>query len=152
MPSRIDAPAGDAPLEVYATISVPNRVESIRPTAQFIIAAAQRMDVPAASDSLFEVAIAEALNNAVRHGNTAKLPDAEILCTLRRVGRQLTLSICDQGPGFELPGPAPEWSPENVAMLPEGGFGLPIIQQVFPVVRTIRRRPGEFGLEMALTF
>ncbi len=152
MPSRIDAPTGDAPVEVYATISVPNRVESIRTTAQFIVAAAQRMDVPAASESLFEVAIAEALNNAVRHGNASRMPDAEILCTLRRVGRQLTLSICDQGPGFELPDPAPEWSPENVSSIPEGGFGLPIIQQVFPVVRTIKRRPGEFGLEMALTF
>lgn len=151
MPSRIDVVNGQPPVEVFATITVPNRVESIRPTAQFIIDAARRMEVPAASESLFEVAIAEALNNAVRHGNAAQCPDAEILCTLRRVGRRLTVSICDQGPGFDLPGTTLDWSPADVASLPEGGFGLPIIQQVFPVVRTIRR-PGEFGLEMALTF
>ena len=109
------------------------------------------MEVPAASESLFEVAIAEALNNAVRHGNGAQSADAEISCTLRRVGRQLTVSIVDQGPGFELIGRLPEWHPADVSSIPEGGFGLPIIQLVFPVVRTIRR-PGEFGLEMALTF
>jgi len=142
---------GDAPGETFATITVPNRVESIRPTVQFIIDTARRMEVPAASESLFEVAIAEALNNAVRHGNTTQLVDTDILCTLRRVGRQLIVSICDQGPGFKLAGATPDWSPADVVSIPEGGFGLPIIQQVFPVVRTIRR-PGEFGLEMALTF
>jgi anti-sigma regulatory factor (Ser/Thr protein kinase) len=151
MPSRTDAANGDVPVEVFAAITVPNRVESIRPTAQFIIETARRMEVPAASESLFEVAIAEALNNAVRHGNSAQSPDAEISCTLRRVGRQLTVSIRDQGPGFDLADAAPDWSAADVASIPEGGFGLPIIQRVFPVVRTIRR-PGEFGLEMALTF
>jgi anti-sigma regulatory factor (Ser/Thr protein kinase) len=151
MPSRIDASHTGPPAEAFATIRVPNRLESIRPAVEFIIETARRMEVPAASESLFEVAIAEALNNAFRHGNAAQSPDAEILCTLRRVGRQLTVSICDQGAGFDLPGGVPNWSPENLASIPEGGFGLPIIQQVFPVVRTIRR-PGEFGLEMALTF
>ena len=151
MPSRIDPANGALPVEAYAAITVPNRVESIRPTAQFIIDTARRMEVPVASESLFEVAIAEALNNAVRHGNTSHSPDAEISCTLRRVGRQLTVSIRDQGPGFDLPDATLDWSPADIASIPEGGFGLPIIQQVFPVVRTIRR-PGEFGLEMALTF
>lgn len=151
MPTKIDATIGDAPGETFATITVPNRVESIRPTVQFIIDTALRMEVPAASESLFEVAIAEALNNAVRHGNTTQSVDTDILCTLRRVGRQLIVSICDRGPGFNLAGATPDWSPADVVSIPEGGFGLPIIQQVFPVVRTIRR-PGEFGLEMALTF
>lgn len=151
MPSKIDAEPGDVPVEVFATMTVPNRVESIRPTVQFIIETAQRMEVPAASESLFEVAIAEALNNAVRHGNATQLANSDILCTLRLVGRQLIVSICDQGPGFELVGARRDWSPTDVVSIPEGGFGLPIIQQVFPVVRTIKR-PGEFGLEMALTF
>lgn len=151
MPSRIDAADGNVPVEAFATITVPNRVESIRPTVQFIIETARRMEVPAASESLFEVAIAEALNNAVRHGSTTQSPGTDILCTLRRVDRQLTVSICDHGPGFDLAGATPDWSPADVVSIPEGGFGLPIIQQVFPVVRTIRR-PGEFGLEMALTF
>lgn len=151
MPSRVDAACGDVLVDVFATITVPNRVESIRPTVQFIIETARRMEVPAASESLFEVAIAEALNNAVRHGNSTQSADTEILCTLRRVGRQLIVSICDQGPGFDLAEATPDWSPADLVNIPEGGFGLPIIQQVFPVVRTIKR-PGEFGLEMALTF
>lgn len=151
MPSEVDATDADPPVEAFATITVPNRLESIRPTVEFIIATARRMDVPAASESLFEVAIAEALNNAFRHGNAELSPDAEIFCTLRRVGRRLTVSICDQGPGFDLAEKAHDWSSETPATLPEGGLGLPIIRQVFPVVRTLRR-PGEFGVEMALTF
>lgn len=150
MPSKTDASHADETSGTFARISVPNRVESIRPTAAFIISAAQRMQVPAASESMFEIAIAEALNNAVRHGNTAQVPDAEIRCTLRLTGRQLIVSIYDQGVGFDMMR-APEWCPLNLESLPEGGFGLPIIQKVFPEVRTIKR-PGEFGLEMALTF
>lgn len=151
MPQKIDATTGDSPGEAFATLTMPNRVESIRPTAEFIIQTARRMEVPAASESLFEVAIAEALNNAFRHGNSAQSPDAQISCTLRRVGRQLIVNIYDQGPGFDIAGAAPDWCPADSSNIPEGGFGLPIIQKVFPVVRTIRR-PGEFGLEMALTF
>lgn len=47
--------------------------------------------------------------------------------------------------------PRPEWSADDLATIPESGFGLPIIQGVFLTVRTISR-PGEFGIEMALTF
>jgi anti-sigma regulatory factor (Ser/Thr protein kinase) len=151
----------------YASVTVPSRVESIRLATAFIVQAARNMHVPPASDALFESAIVEALNNAVKHGNAAQRPGATIVCELELVDHRLTVRILDQGPGFVLPQtrrrafenplgrdvvvPRPEWSAENLTTIPESGFGISIIQGVFPMVRTIAR-PGEFGLEMALTF
>jgi hypothetical protein len=45
----------------------------------------------------------------------------------------------------------PEWSADDTSTVPERGLGIPIIEGVFPMVRTIGR-PGDFGVEMALTF
>ena len=133
----------------YASVTVPSSVESIRLAAGFIVQAARNMRVPAASDSLFEVAIVEALTNAFKHGNTAQRAGASIVCELELADHRLTVRILDQGAGFVLP-PTPEWSAGDVATIPVSGFGLPIIQGVFPVVRAIARSGG-FGLEMTLT-
>jgi len=133
-------------------VTVPCRLESIRIAAAFLVQAARDRHVPPAFDSLFEVAIVEALNNAFEHGTTAQEPEASIVCELELVDRRLTVRILAPGPEFELPQtPPPEWSADDIATIPEGGFGISIIQGVFPMVRTIAR-PGKFGLEMALTF
>lgn len=154
MPCTRDADGRPLPVDgdCYASVTVPSRVESIRLAAAFIVQAARNMQVPAASGSPFESAIVEALNNALEHGNTAQRPEAVIVCELERVDRRLTVRILDQGPGFVLPRtPRPVAGAADITTMPEGGFGLHIIQGVFPVVRTIVR-PGAFGLEMALTF
>jgi anti-sigma regulatory factor (Ser/Thr protein kinase) len=131
---------------------VPSRVESIRLAAEFIVHAARNMHVPPASDSLFETAIVEALNNAIEHGNADQRPDAVTVCELELVDRRLTVRILGQGAAFALPAASrPEWNGEDISTVPESGFGIHIIRSVFPTVRTIARA-GEFGLEMALTF
>ena len=136
----------------YATLTVPSRVESIRLAAEFVVRSARNMHVPPAADSLFEVAIVEALNNALKHGNAAQRPGALIVCEVERSDRRLTVRIFDQGSGFVLPlAPQPEWSAGDTSTIPERGLGIPIIESVFPIVRTIGH-PGDFGVEMALTF
>lgn len=153
MRRRSDDTAGHVLPEAngYASVTVPGRVASVRLAAEFIVRSARQMQVPAAFQSPFEAAVVEALNNAVKHGTSELRPEALIVCELERMGERFTLRIFDQGPGFVLPSsPHAEWNPEDAATIPEGGFGLSIIQSVFPVVRTITR-PGEFGLEMALT-
>lgn len=136
----------------FASITVPSRVESIRLAAEFIVHAARNMQVPPASESLFEVAVVEALNNAIKHGNAAQRPDAFIVCELELINHSLTLRILDQGPGYTLPRTRPvEWHADDIASIPESGYGISIIQGVFPTVRTIGKA-GEFGLEMTLTF
>jgi anti-sigma regulatory factor (Ser/Thr protein kinase) len=136
----------------YASVTVPSRVESIRLAADFLVQAARNMQVPRADDSRFESAIVEALNNAMEHGNADQRPDAVTVCELELVGRRLTVRILGQGPAFALP-PAslPEWNVEDITTVPESGYGIHIIRDVFPMVRTIAHG-GEFGIEMALTF
>lgn len=133
------------------SFTVPSRVESVRAAATMLVQAAQHMGVPAASDSVFELAIVEALNNAVTHGS--KEHAAVIVCELELGDRRLTVRVLDQGPGYDLPPlqPRPEWTADDVLSIPERGYGLPIIQSVFTATRTITRA-GATGLEMSLTY
>jgi len=135
----------------FASLRVPNRVESVRVAASFLMESAKNMRVPLASDSLFELAVVEALNNAVKHGNTGADTDAMIVCELELTGRRVTVRILDQGPGYALPAaPAPTGGSPDILAVPESGYGISIIQHVFPTVRTISRG-DRFGLEMSLT-
>jgi anti-sigma regulatory factor (Ser/Thr protein kinase) len=135
----------------FVSITVPNRVESIRLAASFLVQAAKGMRVPPASEPVFELAIVEALNNAVKHGDTGR-PGAAIVCELERADHSLTVRILDQGPGFDLRVvQRPDPTADDVMAVPESGYGLSIIQSVFPTMGTISRA-GKSGLEMSLTF
>ena len=135
----------------FASLKVPSRVESVRVAAAFFVQAAKDMRVPLASDSLFELAVVEALNNAVKHGNADRNAAAVILCELEFVNPRLTVRILDQGPGFEMPRASiPEPTPDDILSVPDSGRGISIIQHVFATVRTISR-DSRFGVEMSLT-
>lgn len=134
----------------FASLRVPSRVESVRVAASFLTQAARDMRVPLASDSLFELAVVEALNNAVKHGNTGADTGAVIVCELEFAEPRLTVRILDQGPGYALPPRRPASGADDLASVPESGYGISIIQHVFPTVRTIARG-DRFGLEMSLT-
>lgn len=138
----------------FATLTVPNRLDSIRPAASFLVRRAQAMSAEASSHALFEAAIVEALTNALKHGNTLLRADAQIVCEIEIVDRTLTIRIFDQGLGFILPEHSPYgpmWRADDAAAIPDRGFGLAIIRSVFPSVRTINR-VGLFGIEMMRTF
>jgi len=134
-----------------ATLTVPNRVESVRPATAFLVQAARALKVPAAAEPVFEVAISEAITNAVKHGRVND-EGATIRCDIELVDRELTLRIIDGGKGFALPARRmPEVSRETIETLPEAGYGLPLIQTVFPIVRVIRV-DGRFGVELGLKY
>lgn len=138
----------------FATRTFPNVVESIRPAAAFVVETARSMIGDAALPPLFETAVVEALTNALKHGNSVERTDAGITCEVECAERSLTVRIFDQGDGFALPRPWRDAHPfraDDVAAIPETGFGLAIIRGVFPVLRTIER-PGQFGVEMSRTF
>ena len=135
----------------FASLTIPARVESLRAAAAFLVQAAKSLKVAAASEPTFELAIVEALTNAFKHGGSrGRAKDATILCELELAGQSLVVRILDSGPGFQLPPfSMPGVSKENVAALPEAGYGLPVIQSVFPGVRTVTRDDW-FGLELPL--
>jgi anti-sigma regulatory factor (Ser/Thr protein kinase) len=132
-----------------ASLTVPNRLESVRPAAAFIVLTARALNVSAATQPLFEVAVTEALTNAVKHGHTGQ-SDGMVICELEVTASQLTLRVMDGGQGFTVPPPTlPSISREQVERLPESGYGVPIIQSMFPSVRAIRVQ-GRFCLELCL--
>jgi serine/threonine-protein kinase RsbW len=140
------------PYPAFASVTVPSRVESIRLAAEFVVHAARNMAVAAANEPHFEVAIVEALNNAIKHGNAEQRPGAFIVCELELGERTLIVRIIDQGAGYTLArAPGADWDPKDIANIPESGYGISIIRHVFPTLKTIGG-PGQFGLEMTLTF
>ena len=134
-----------------ATLTVPNRVEFVRPATLFLVNAARALDVPVAEEPVFEVAISEAVTNAVRHGGK-RGPDSTITCQLMLESRSLTVRIINDGEPFGLPVTGlPEFSREQLDAVPSSGYGLPIIRTVFSNVRVVEVQ-GRFGVEMALDY
>jgi|SRR6266550_1304572 len=136
----------------FASLTVPARGESIRAAASFLVQASRSLKVPAAAEATFELAIVEAVTNAVQHGQAGDDAAGSIVCELERDGRSLLVRVLDGGPGFDLPPVSrPDPSGEDVQAIPEAGYGLPVIQAVFPGVRTVTRA-GRFGLELPLRY
>lgn len=136
---------------VMARLSVPNRVEFVRPATGFLVQTARALDVPASFEPVFEVAISEAITNAVKHGG-GDAAGSTITCELQLDERRLTVRIIDDGAGFRIPAAElPELSADRIDAVPSSGYGLPIIRTVFPNVRVIEVE-GRFGLELALVY
>lgn len=132
-----------------ASLALPNRAESVRPAVAFFMQTARALDIPDVSKPLFEVALTEAVTNAVKHGNDGR-DDAVIVCEIERSPRLVVFRVSDSGQGFVVPDlMLPKIDPDQVQTLPESGYGLPIIQTVFPAVRGIHLN-GRFTLELCL--
>ncbi len=132
-----------------ASLTVPNRVEFVRPATAFLVQAARALDVRAAADPVFEVAISEAITNAVKHGGS-EAAHSTITCELEVKDGGLLVRIIDEGEGFVMRKAAlPDISRERIESVPASGYGLPIIHTVFPSVRVINLE-GRFGLELGL--
>ena len=133
-----------------ATLTVPNRVEFVRPVTLFLVSAAKALDVSAAHSAVFEVAVSEAITNAVKHGRSDT--DASITCEMHIDDRTLTLRIISEAEGFRLPKvQLPDISRERIDAIPSSGYGLPIIHTVFSNVRVIEV-DGRFGVELAIDY
>ena len=134
-----------------ASVTVPAAADFVRIAAQFVVQTARHLGVAAASTPLFEVAIVEALANAVKHGSRGR-EGTVVTCEIERTAAGLSIRIYDAGEGFE---PGPRREPNDPASLdvtevPESGYGVPIMQSVFQEIEA-RREDGRFCLELKLT-
>jgi len=141
---------------IVVRVTVPRRIEMVRPAAACLVEAARALQVPAAAGQLFEVAIVEALNNAISHN--AGDDGGTIHGELELSGRSLVVRVLDEAarapyaltcPVGPAPWPAP--TPDAWETVRETGYGLYLMQAVFPDVRAVTR-DGRHGIEMALTF
>lgn len=134
-----------------ASVTVPATPDFVRAASQFVVQTARHLGVPAAASPLFEVAVVEALANAVKHGSRGR-PDATVTCEVERTDSGLSIRIYDDGEGFTpeaRPVPTLEQSGVDVTAVPESGYGVPIMQNVFHHIHT-ERRNGRFCLELKL--
>ena len=139
-----------------ASLTVPGRIDSVRPAAAFLVKAARGRGIPAVEQPLFEVAIVEALNNALMHNS--RDGEEPLHCELDVQGNRLRVRILDEAARSPVvltlplsPAPAPLETPESWSDIPESGYGLHLIHAVFPQLRPITR-DGMHGIEMELTF
>lgn len=130
-------------------LTVPNRTEFVRPATAFLVQAARAFSVPRAAEPVFEVAISEAITNAVKHGSRAGA-SSTITCEVELEQGAFKMRIIDDGSGFTVRESAlPDVSREHIEDVPASGYGLPIIHTVFPTVRVITVG-DRFALELAL--
>lgn len=102
---------------------------------------AARARCPIADDQFYNLVIAltEAVNNAIVHGNrndATKLVRYRVTCEPEGI----RCVVEDEGEGFELDDVADPVAPEN--LLRDGGRGLFIIRALMQEVRLVRREGG----------
>lgn len=133
----------------FTSLTVPREAGSARKASAFLLETARHRQIANVADPLFEVAITEAITNAIKHGGGDR-PDATIRCELEIVDDTLIVRVVDSGPGCAVPPAAASPSESGPAeSLSESGYGFSIIQAVFPVVEGRIREDG-FCLELKL--
>ena len=131
------------------TVTVPACADFVRLAAQFVVQTSRYLRIASADAPLFEVAVVEALANAVKHGSRGR-EDAVVTCEVERIGGRLTIRIYDEGDGFEPRSIVPvDPAAVDVLALSESGYGVPIMRRVFEDVDG-RREGGRFCLEMKM--
>lgn len=105
-----------------------SKFEEMERLEPFIDELQQRADIDDEDSGRIMLALSEAVNNAIIHGNNED-PEKQVvvLSTLDKENRTLTISVEDEGEGFEpeeIPDPLKE---EN--LLNEGGRGVYLIRQ-----------------------
>ncbi len=84
-------------------------------------------NIPSTINDEIELSVAEAVNNIIRHaykGNTGKLIEVEVLKNKNYV----EIVFVDSGmPRENLEKPTLNFDPDDIENLPEGGFGLYLI-------------------------
>ena len=133
-----------------ASLTVPARPEFVRAASAFVMVTARHLGAGPSLPPLFEVAVGEALANAVKHGSHGRA-DASVTCEVDWEGGALRIRILDEGDGFSPEPIATPIDPSSLDIvdIPESGYGLPIIRTVFKGVHTCRNG-GRFCLELTL--
>lgn len=135
-----------------ATLTVPGRLEAVRPAAALLVELARRLEVPAAANTLFENAIVEAFNNALEH--TPGAFGSGIHCEFELGPDRLSIRVMSDAARAPVeltvpPGMAPP-AADSWGAIAESGYGLYLIRAVFPDVRPISRG-ARYGVEMTLS-
>lgn len=109
------------------SISISSQLTQTEGVAKLLMAFAKENNVPETSSGRMQLAVIEWLNNVIMYGDD---PQSIITVHLYTLGQILSVSIADQNE--PLPSDFLEQSHEcpNPLDLPEGGWGMHIIQSI----------------------
>jgi serine/threonine-protein kinase RsbW len=140
-------PHGGVPARAV-TLRTDSRLENVELVARAVRGLCAASGVEGRECARVELALAEAMNNVIRHAYHGQPGHPiEILFTLE--ARRFTLEVADEGtPMPPRPAPMLDFDPGDLARLPEGGMGLYIIHSVMDQVE-YHARPGRNALVMS---
>jgi serine/threonine-protein kinase RsbW len=127
------------PGEKRIRLSIESRLDAV-PLAGLAIRGILKDTVP---DTVLlyqiEVAVVEAVNNVIQHaydGNDGH--DVDIALSIH--SGIVVITICDTGKaGQSFDRAVIQYDPENIAQLPEGGMGIPLMNSIMDEVEYCRR-------------
>jgi len=120
-------------LAAEADLTIPGHIEAIGPAVEMVMAAVQELGCAVGKEFEIEVALTEALANAVEHGcehNPEKKVEVWVGCDH---DRGLLIVVRDPGPGFDpsqIPSPI-----EGEQVYREGGRGVYLINRLMDHVQ-----------------
>lgn len=108
------------------TLSLPSSYEALEQLEPFINELQQWVSFSDEDQNRIMLALSEAVNNAIVHGNDLQ-EDKTVTITASHQDRQLSISVMDEGKGFNpesIPNPLEEQN-----LLNEGGRGVYLMKQ-----------------------
>ncbi|WP_400192773.1 ATP-binding protein [Hymenobacter sp. B81] len=108
-------------------IQIPSLVENIRVVESFIDNSKETFHIEDDIYGNIMVAVTEAVNNAIRHGNKFD-KDKNVLLSLSVNADRVTFEVEDQGPGFDYDNLLDPTAPENLEN--PGGRGIFLIRHL----------------------
>ena len=133
-------PMHDGDMRVI-TLRMESRLDHVVMVSRAVRALCSTAGLPARECAQVDLAVAEALNNVIRHAYRGEAGHP-IEVTFAQEREQLTIEVADEG--IPMPEGQPvvfDFDPNDIARLPEGGMGLFLIHTVMDSVEY--RRLGE---------
>lgn len=125
-------------------MAIPSSPEALQEVVDAVEAVAAEVGMPRDTAEELAIALTEAVNNAIYHGNGGA-PEKPVQIRFEREGEALRIRVLDQGEGFDLEAVPDPLAEEN--LLKPSGRGLLVMRAM---VDEVRHHFSDAGTEVVL--
>jgi serine phosphatase RsbU (regulator of sigma subunit)/anti-sigma regulatory factor (Ser/Thr protein kinase) len=145
-----DEASGDGPWRTVATWMLPSAPGTERRALEQVAAAVQDLALPAARLERLTTAVAEAVANAIEHGNQNR-PELPVTLTVLVSATALCVRVTDQGGGRPIPAPdVPDLAAKLAGEQTPRGWGLFLIKNLVDDVH-VRSTETQHTIDLILS-